>query len=86
MAKRRLDNRRRKQRNRIVREANERLLDSLSQLSEGKTPPERIKAHTEFYATCDTADQLFLLKIFKDIENKEETELAEFFAEKQNGR
>jgi len=77
------NNRRAKQRAKILEDITQKLLDNLAQLAKGKTPPERVKAHTDYYYTCNDVEQTILLTIFKKIEEKELTEICDFFAEKQ---
>jgi hypothetical protein len=80
--KRKQDKRRRKQRAKIVLNLTQKVLDSLARLAVGKTPPEIVKAHVAYYDTCNTAEQLTLMGIFKKEEDKIMTDIAEFFAEK----
>ena len=62
------------------------LVESLKQLGEGLTPPERVKAHIEFYEKhCSLLQQGILREIFAEEADKESTELCEFFAETYHG-
>lgn len=82
MAKR-TDNRRRKQRVKIVQDMTQKLLDNLARLSENKTPPEIVKAHTEYYEQCNNAEKIMLLEIFKKGTDIESTNICNYFAEKR---
>lgn len=74
--RRKLNNKRAKQRKNIVENITQKLVNDLAELSVGLTPNERVNAHVEYYETCNTSEQLILLKMFKVMEDKELTELA----------
>jgi hypothetical protein len=56
----------------------------LAKLAGGKTPTEVVKAHTEYFFTCNIVEREILLKIFAEEQDKETTEIAKYFAEKKN--
>lgn len=63
------------------------LVESLKQLGEGLTPPERVQAHVDFYSNhCNLFQQEILREIFTENEDETLTEISEFFAEKNNVR
>ena len=74
--RRKLNSKRAKQRKDIVENITRKLLNDLGEISVGLTPRERVNAHVEYYKTCNTAEQLVLLEIFKNMEDRELTELA----------
>jgi quinol monooxygenase YgiN len=88
MAKKRKksNNRRQKARVKFVRDMKQKILDKLAQLAEGKTPPEKVQAHVEYYESCNNAEKLVLFEIFKNEAETESIEIAKYFAEKQNGK
>ena len=65
-----------------VEENEQNILDNLARLSENLTPPQIVKAHTEYYFTCNPVEQSVLLNIIKQREDKIQTDIAEFYAEK----
>jgi hypothetical protein len=82
-----IKNNRKKQRDTIAQRLRERkqvLLGNLSRIAEGKTPPEIVDAHIEYFETCDNGDKLLLQEIFLEQEDKMQTDICLFFAEKQN--
>lgn len=83
--KRRKSNAAKKRKATILAGILHRLVDKLNELAEGLTPPERIKAHVAFYESCNETEQDMLKIIFKAEEDKDYTEITEFFAEKYNG-
>ena len=85
MKRKKTNNRRTKQRAKIVQDTKQKILDNLARLSVGKTPPERVQAHVDFYESCNNAEKLVLFEIFKNEEEAESIEIANYFAEKQNG-
>ena len=83
----RIRNNRKKQREKFAQKIRERkqiLLGKLSRIAEGKTPPEIVDAYVKYFETCDNADKLLLQEIFLEQEDKMQTEICLFFAEKQN--
>lgn len=82
MKNRRNNNRRVNAKAKVLKGIIEKLTTDLANLAEGKTPPEIAAAHTEYYYTCNVVEQEILLKLFKAGENKEITEIAEYFAKK----
>ena len=85
MAKKIKNNRRKKQKQakQGIRPA---LEETLAMLEKGKTPPEIVDAHIAFYETCNPLAQQVLLDIFKERESQMETDIFEFFEEKDNAR
>jgi len=65
----------------FLKQVRQRVVERLTQLSEGLTPTERIKAHTEYYETCSIIEKEVLLSIFEKEKDKDLTELCEFFEE-----
>ena len=81
----RIQNKRRaKQRAEIVQPMTKNLLDNLARIEEGKTPPEIVDAHVDYYFSCNNAEKLILQDIFAKREDKMQTEICHFFAEKDN--
>ena len=81
----RTNKRRAKQRAGTVSDLTQKITDSLARLAESKTPPERVQAHVDYYESCNNAEKLILLEIFKKEADKESIEIFNFFAEKTNG-
>lgn len=82
--KRKPNNRRKRQRSATIRDLNQNVLDNLARIAEGKTPPERVQAQTDYFFSCESAAQLVMIDIFKKEDKKEIKELEQFFAEKNN--
>ena len=53
-----------------------RLLTNLTKIADGLTPKERIKAHVDYYFTCNPVEREFLMTVFKDWEDRELTNVA----------
>lgn len=60
----------------IVQDMEQRLLNKLEKLAGEKTTEERVNAQVAFYYTCNIVEQRFLMKVFKQKEDKELTALA----------
>ncbi len=53
-----------------------RLMVALTEIAESLTPRERIKAHVDYYFTCNLVEREFLMTVFRDREDRELTEVA----------
>lgn len=67
----------------IVQGMTQNILDNLARLAKDLIPPQIVKTHTEYYFTCNPAEQMILLKIFKQREDKIQTDIAEYYNEKR---
>ena len=67
---------RNKARRQILENIHTNLFDKLAELAKGLTPKEIVKAHVQFYGTCNIVQQGILREHFKAEEDKELTELA----------
>ena len=76
-------NKRANTRAKIVQSMTQKLLDDLAMMEEGLTPPKVVKAHTEYYFTCNPAEQAILLDIFAQREDEMQTKIAEYYTEKR---
>ena len=83
MKRKKTNNRRKRQRSGIIQDLDQNVLDNLARIAEGKTPPERVQAQTDYFFSCEPAKQLVMIDIFKKEEKKEILELEQFFAEKK---
>ncbi len=63
--------RRRAKRANIVGTMKFMLTRKLRELAAGKTYSEKLRAHCNFYDTCNPAEQMFLRLLFKRMENKD---------------
>ena len=55
----------------VVQTMAEKLTSKLKELAEGKTYPQKLKAHVAFYHTCNEAEKIFLRKLFWREEEKD---------------
>lgn len=58
-----------------------RLVNELKELAKGKTPPEVVDAQVDYYFKCSYFKQQILIAIFRRNEDKQLTEIAEYFSE-----
>jgi len=77
MAKKR-NNKRAKQRAKILQDMENRLLLTLHEISDGLglTIRERVEVQVDYYFTCNPVEREFLMKIFKNYEDRVLTDLA----------
>ena len=75
----------RRNRGKIALEIKQRLIDKLAELAEGLTPPEIVKAHVDFYYTCNMVEREMLLLMFKADDDRMSTEICQFYTEKHYG-
>lgn len=60
----------------IIEAMQSRLLTTLTEIAKGLTPRKRIKAHVDYYFTCNPVEREFLMTVFRNREDRELTEVA----------
>lgn len=85
MNKKRIKNRKKRAntRARIVQGMTQNILDNLARLAKDLTPPQIVESHTNYYFSCNPAEQMVLLRIFKQREEQIQTDIAEYYTEKR---
>ena len=82
MAKKRKKSKAAKNKAKILAAIRTSLVKTLNELAEGKTPPDKVKAHVAFYESCNETEKEILETIFKAEDSKDYDEITAFFAEK----
>ncbi len=81
--KRVINNRRRKQQ-KAISIVKQRLLDKLTELAKGLTPPEMATAHVDYYFTCNLIEREILMSIFETLEDRVLTDIARYYEKIRN--